>query len=168
MVLYAYVCVFVHSRFVENLPIWSWETNSSFLSWYCHNNPAPPVALAGTAKNAVLCFVNLGTLKESFYVMLYEFRTKYSEFSMLYAGPKMFYVMLCEFRTKLCQPKCYLDHLSDYYVTSYCWNFLCWNILCCWNFVSWNSHIQISCYWIFIRGGYFCHFLMPVKREEVF
>jgi hypothetical protein len=37
---------------------------------------------------------------------------------MLYAGPKMFYVMFCEFRTKLCQPKCYLDHLSDYYPTA--------------------------------------------------
>jgi hypothetical protein len=26
LVLYAYLCVFVHSRFVENPPIWSWET----------------------------------------------------------------------------------------------------------------------------------------------
>jgi hypothetical protein len=25
-----YVCVFAHSRFVENLPIWSWETNPLF------------------------------------------------------------------------------------------------------------------------------------------
>jgi hypothetical protein len=27
MVVYAYVCVFVHSRFIENPPIRSWETN---------------------------------------------------------------------------------------------------------------------------------------------
>jgi hypothetical protein len=26
LVLYAYLCVFAHSRFVENPPIWSWET----------------------------------------------------------------------------------------------------------------------------------------------
>jgi hypothetical protein len=31
-----YVCVFVHSRFIENPPIWSWETNPSFLRWFCH------------------------------------------------------------------------------------------------------------------------------------
>jgi hypothetical protein len=36
MILYAYMCVFAHSRFVENPPIWSWETNSSFLRWFCH------------------------------------------------------------------------------------------------------------------------------------
>jgi hypothetical protein len=36
LVLYAYLCVFAHSRFVENPPIWSWETNPSFLRWYCH------------------------------------------------------------------------------------------------------------------------------------
>jgi hypothetical protein len=34
--LYAYLCVFAHSRFVENPPIWSWETNPSFLRWFCH------------------------------------------------------------------------------------------------------------------------------------
>jgi hypothetical protein len=28
--------VFVYSRFVENPPIWSWETNPSFLRWFCH------------------------------------------------------------------------------------------------------------------------------------
>jgi hypothetical protein len=32
--------VFAHSRFVENPPIWSWETNPSFLRWFCHkDNP---------------------------------------------------------------------------------------------------------------------------------
>jgi hypothetical protein len=40
LVLYAYLCMFAHSHFVENLPIWSWETNPSFLRWFCHNNPA--------------------------------------------------------------------------------------------------------------------------------
>jgi hypothetical protein len=30
------MCVFVHSRFIENPPIWSWETNPSFLRWFCH------------------------------------------------------------------------------------------------------------------------------------
>jgi hypothetical protein len=34
MVLYAYMCVFVHSRFIENPLIWSWETNPSFLRWF--------------------------------------------------------------------------------------------------------------------------------------
>jgi hypothetical protein len=34
-----YVCVFVHSHFIENPPIWSWETNPSFLRWFCHNFP---------------------------------------------------------------------------------------------------------------------------------
>jgi hypothetical protein len=29
--------VFVYSRFVEDPPIWSWETNPSFLRWFCHN-----------------------------------------------------------------------------------------------------------------------------------
>jgi hypothetical protein len=37
MVLYAYMCVFVHSRFVENPSIWSWERNLSFLRWFYHN-----------------------------------------------------------------------------------------------------------------------------------
>jgi hypothetical protein len=37
MVLYAYMCVFVHSRFVENPLIWSWEINPSFLIWFCHS-----------------------------------------------------------------------------------------------------------------------------------
>jgi hypothetical protein len=36
LVLYAYLCVFAHSRFVENPPIRSWETNPSFLRWFCH------------------------------------------------------------------------------------------------------------------------------------
>jgi hypothetical protein len=36
MVLYAYMFVFVDSRFVENPPIWSWETNPSFLRWFCY------------------------------------------------------------------------------------------------------------------------------------
>jgi hypothetical protein len=31
------VCAFAHSRFVENPPIWSWETNPSFLRWFCHS-----------------------------------------------------------------------------------------------------------------------------------
>jgi hypothetical protein len=31
------MCVFAHSRFVENPPTWSWETNPSFLRWFCHN-----------------------------------------------------------------------------------------------------------------------------------
>jgi hypothetical protein len=35
MVLYAYMCVFVHSCFNENPPIWSWETNPLFLRWFC-------------------------------------------------------------------------------------------------------------------------------------
>jgi hypothetical protein len=30
------MCVFAHSRFVENPSIWSWETNPSFLRWFCH------------------------------------------------------------------------------------------------------------------------------------
>jgi hypothetical protein len=29
--------VFAHSCFIENPPIWSWETNPSFLRWFCHN-----------------------------------------------------------------------------------------------------------------------------------
>jgi hypothetical protein len=29
--MYAYMCVFAHSRFIENPPIRSWETNPSFL-----------------------------------------------------------------------------------------------------------------------------------------
>jgi hypothetical protein len=29
--------VFVHSRFVENPPIWSWQTNPSFLRWFYHS-----------------------------------------------------------------------------------------------------------------------------------
>jgi hypothetical protein len=29
--------VFAYSRFIENPPIWSWETNPSFLRWFCHN-----------------------------------------------------------------------------------------------------------------------------------
>jgi hypothetical protein len=33
------VCVFAHSRFIENPPIWSWETNPSFLRWFCHSTP---------------------------------------------------------------------------------------------------------------------------------
>jgi hypothetical protein len=37
MVLYAYMCVFVHSRFIENPPIWSWETNPSFFRRFCHS-----------------------------------------------------------------------------------------------------------------------------------
>jgi hypothetical protein len=37
MVLYAYMRVFVYSRFVENPPICSWETNPPFLRWFCHN-----------------------------------------------------------------------------------------------------------------------------------
>jgi hypothetical protein len=36
-----YVCVFTHSRFVENLPIWSWETNPLFLRWFCHKYGPP-------------------------------------------------------------------------------------------------------------------------------
>jgi hypothetical protein len=45
MVLYAYMCVFAHSRFVENPPIWSWETNPSFLRCFCHrgNDGARPL-----------------------------------------------------------------------------------------------------------------------------
>jgi hypothetical protein len=35
--LYAYLCVFAHSRFVENPPIGSWETNPLFLRWFCYN-----------------------------------------------------------------------------------------------------------------------------------
>jgi hypothetical protein len=32
------ICVvFVYSRFVENPPIWSWETNPSFLRWFCNS-----------------------------------------------------------------------------------------------------------------------------------
>jgi hypothetical protein len=34
------MCVFVHSRFVENPLIRSWETNPSFLRWFCHNQSA--------------------------------------------------------------------------------------------------------------------------------
>jgi hypothetical protein len=36
LVLYAYVCVFAYSRFIENPPIWSWEINPSFLRWFYH------------------------------------------------------------------------------------------------------------------------------------
>jgi hypothetical protein len=36
MVLYAYMCVFVHSHFVKNPSVWSWETNPSFMRWFCH------------------------------------------------------------------------------------------------------------------------------------
>jgi hypothetical protein len=36
MVLYAYKCVLVHSRFVENASTWSWETNPSVLRWFYH------------------------------------------------------------------------------------------------------------------------------------
>jgi hypothetical protein len=36
--MYAYVCVFAHSHFVENPPIRSWETNPSFLRWFCHRD----------------------------------------------------------------------------------------------------------------------------------
>jgi hypothetical protein len=33
-----YLCVvFAHSCFVENPLIWSWDTNPSFLRWFCHN-----------------------------------------------------------------------------------------------------------------------------------
>jgi hypothetical protein len=42
MVLYAYTCVFVHSCFIENPLIWSWETNPSFLRWFCHKCPHGP------------------------------------------------------------------------------------------------------------------------------
>jgi hypothetical protein len=38
LVLYAYMCVFAHSRSVENPPTWSWETNPSFLRWFCHTD----------------------------------------------------------------------------------------------------------------------------------
>jgi hypothetical protein len=32
------ICVvFVYSRFIDNLPIWSWEANPSFLRWFCHS-----------------------------------------------------------------------------------------------------------------------------------
>jgi hypothetical protein len=32
------ICVvFVYSHFTENPPIWSWETNPSFLRWFCHS-----------------------------------------------------------------------------------------------------------------------------------
>jgi hypothetical protein len=34
------MCVFAHSRFIENPPIGSWETNPSFLRWFCHNDVA--------------------------------------------------------------------------------------------------------------------------------
>jgi hypothetical protein len=34
------MCVFAHSRFVENPPTGSWETNPSFLRWFCHNDVA--------------------------------------------------------------------------------------------------------------------------------
>jgi hypothetical protein len=30
------MCVFAHSRFIENPPIRSWETTPSFLRWFCH------------------------------------------------------------------------------------------------------------------------------------
>jgi hypothetical protein len=29
--------MFVHSRFVENPTIWSWETNPSFMMWFCYS-----------------------------------------------------------------------------------------------------------------------------------
>jgi hypothetical protein len=37
MVLYANMCYVVYSRFIKNLPISSWETNPSFLRWFCHS-----------------------------------------------------------------------------------------------------------------------------------
>jgi hypothetical protein len=80
---------------------------------------------------------------------------------MLYAGPKMFYVMFCEFRTKLCQPKCYLDHLSDYYPTA--------DIFCVQIFYYAEIHIcKYHAAEILLEEGYFCHFRMPVEGEEVF
>jgi hypothetical protein len=45
MVLYAYMCVFVHSRFIENPLILSWETNPSFLRWFYHNYYHHPTSL---------------------------------------------------------------------------------------------------------------------------
>jgi hypothetical protein len=44
------VCVFVHSRFVEKPPIWSWETNPSFLRWFCHTT-SPVLAQPDTEKS---------------------------------------------------------------------------------------------------------------------
>jgi hypothetical protein len=38
MVLYALCVVFVYSRFIENLLIWSWETNPSFLRRFYHTH----------------------------------------------------------------------------------------------------------------------------------
>jgi hypothetical protein len=32
------ICVFVHSRFIENPQIWFWEIKPSFLRWLCHNS----------------------------------------------------------------------------------------------------------------------------------
>jgi ribonuclease HI len=42
MVLYALCDVFVYSCFAENPTIWSWETNPSFLRWFCHSCAHPP------------------------------------------------------------------------------------------------------------------------------
>jgi hypothetical protein len=42
MVLYAFCDVFVDSRFAKNPLIRSWETNTSFLRWFCHT--PPPIA----------------------------------------------------------------------------------------------------------------------------
>jgi hypothetical protein len=33
------MCVFVHSQFIENPPVWSWEINPCFLGGFCHNGP---------------------------------------------------------------------------------------------------------------------------------
>jgi hypothetical protein len=56
LVLYDYLCVFAHSRFIENPPIWSWETNPSFLRWFCHKDAYRKVgALIEHEVKVILC-----------------------------------------------------------------------------------------------------------------
>jgi hypothetical protein len=58
MVLYVLCDVFVYSRFTENPPIWSWETNTSFLRWFCHTWPSIPLSLRFDTKSAEHPFTN--------------------------------------------------------------------------------------------------------------
>jgi hypothetical protein len=101
------MCVFAHSRFAENPPIWSWETNPAFLRWFCHNWYQSKIGVKHTRKHLKNCNNAFG-----------EERLAHIRTLVVSLGGKLTYVLIYA-TTKLHQWRYVV--IFGVFILFYCW-----------------------------------------------